>query len=130
MSDTTERTAPNASAVVNLGSGRTAKIVSAGNQHARAVLDDDIVKCWRGNGNGYLGIGDIISGYELVATDFNGASSSGGAGAPRPGAPPGPPGPGAPPAPTLAASDASFAAPRLGAFATLAPSVAVSMAFL
>ncbi len=54
--DTTDRTAPDATAVVDLGSGRTAKALSLGNSHTCAILDDDTLKCW-GGGN-YIGYGD------------------------------------------------------------------------
>ena len=41
--------------VVDLGTGRTAKAISAGGQHTCAILDDNTVKCW-GRGNyGQLG---------------------------------------------------------------------------
>ena len=43
---------------IDLGAGRTAKMVSAGSDHACAILDDDTLKCWGGNGNGQLGYGD------------------------------------------------------------------------
>jgi hypothetical protein len=38
---TGDRRAPDATAVVNLGSGRTAKAVSTGKEHTCAILDDD-----------------------------------------------------------------------------------------
>ena len=59
--DTTTRTAPEATAVVNLGSGRTAKAVSAGYQHTCAILDDDTLKCWGGGTYGQLGQGTLTS---------------------------------------------------------------------
>ena len=42
---------------VNLGAGRRAKAVSAGNTHTCALLDDDTLKCW-GSNLGELGIGN------------------------------------------------------------------------
>jgi len=44
--------------VVNLGAGRTAQAVTLGPEHTCAILDDDTVKCWGGNGKGKLGYGD------------------------------------------------------------------------
>ena len=41
--------------VVNLGSGRTAKAISAGGNHTCALLDDDTVKCWGKGTHGRLG---------------------------------------------------------------------------
>jgi len=43
---------------VDLGSGRSAKAVGGGYLHACALLDDDSVKCWGGNSQGQLGLGD------------------------------------------------------------------------
>ncbi len=43
---------------VDLGSGRTAKMVSSGANHSCAVLDNDSVKCWGLNTSGALGLGD------------------------------------------------------------------------
>jgi len=42
---------------VNLGSGRTAMAVVAGDHHTCAILDDNSLKCWGRNNNGQLGIG-------------------------------------------------------------------------
>jgi len=55
--DTTDRNAPEATAVVNLGSGRTAKALSCGHQHTCAILDDDTLKCWGEGDGGRLGYG-------------------------------------------------------------------------
>jgi len=43
---------------VNLGTGRTAKAITVGEQHACAILDNDTVKCWGNNSKGQLGQGD------------------------------------------------------------------------
>ena len=43
---------------VDLGRGRTAKVVSSGGIHACAILDNDKIKCWGWNGVGELGLGD------------------------------------------------------------------------
>jgi E3 ubiquitin-protein ligase HERC3 len=49
---------------VNLGTGRTAKAVALGIEHACALLDDDSVKCWgRNEGTGCLGLGDGMNRY-------------------------------------------------------------------
>jgi len=45
--------------VVSLGTGRTASIVSNGDTHTCAILDDNTVKCWGFNTNGQLGLGDV-----------------------------------------------------------------------
>lgn len=45
-------------ATVDLGSGRTAKEIVAGDYHTCAMLDDGTAKCWGVNSDGRLGIGD------------------------------------------------------------------------
>ncbi|MBM3805389.1 MAG: hypothetical protein FJW19_01915, partial [Actinobacteria bacterium] len=40
---------------VDLGTGRTAKAISAGDAHSCAVLDNNTVKCWGSGSNGRLG---------------------------------------------------------------------------
>ena len=45
---------------LNLGTGRTLKTMGIGEWHACAVLDDASVKCWGYNGQGLLGLGDMI----------------------------------------------------------------------
>jgi cysteine-rich repeat protein len=44
--------------VASLGTGRTAKVLTAGGGGTCVVLDDDTVKCWGYNGVGSLGLGD------------------------------------------------------------------------
>ena len=46
---------------VDLGSGRTAKIVQSGESHVCALLDNDDVKCWGYNADGQLGQGHTRS---------------------------------------------------------------------
>ena len=41
---------------INLGTGRTATAISAGNEHSCSLLDNASVKCWGYNGYGQLGI--------------------------------------------------------------------------
>jgi alpha-tubulin suppressor-like RCC1 family protein len=55
--DTTTRSSP-PTATVNLGTGKTAKQISAGPSHTCAILDDDTVKCWGTGSLGRLGYGD------------------------------------------------------------------------
>lgn len=43
---------------VDLGTGRTARVITAGVSHACAVLDNGQLKCWGRNDNGQLGLGD------------------------------------------------------------------------
>ncbi|MCX6014460.1 MAG: hypothetical protein NT020_02525 [Chloroflexales bacterium] len=46
-------------AAVALGSGRTAKAISAGLAYTCAILDNNSVKCWGNNDYGQLGQGDV-----------------------------------------------------------------------
>ena len=43
---------------VNLGTGKTAKQITAGQSHTCAILNDDTVKCWGAGYQGRLGYGD------------------------------------------------------------------------
>ena len=43
---------------VNLGAGRTAVAIAAGDTHTCAVLDDHTVRCWGSGANGRLGYGN------------------------------------------------------------------------
>jgi hypothetical protein len=53
-------TSPSAnSAIVNLGSGRTAKDLAAGLKHTCAILDNSDVKCWGHNEYGQIGLGTV-----------------------------------------------------------------------
>ncbi|MEC9361237.1 MAG: hypothetical protein VX985_05315, partial [SAR324 cluster bacterium] len=46
---------------VDLGTGRTAKVIAVGYQHTCAILDNESVKCWGFNEEGQLGLGDMNS---------------------------------------------------------------------
>jgi alpha-tubulin suppressor-like RCC1 family protein len=44
---------------IDLGSGRTAKVIVAGGSHTCAIVDNASVKCWGENSYGQLGLGDL-----------------------------------------------------------------------
>ena len=44
--------------VIDLGSGKNARAISAGDRHTCAVLDNASLKCWGLNDEGQLGLGD------------------------------------------------------------------------
>lgn len=46
---------------VNLGTGKTAKFISAGVAHTCAILNDDTLKCWGANTSGQLGYGNTVA---------------------------------------------------------------------
>jgi len=52
--------------VVNLGAGRTARGITAGESHTCALLDNFSVKCWGKNESGQLGLGDISTQVKWV----------------------------------------------------------------
>jgi len=52
----------------------TARDVSAGNEHALALLADGSVLAWGGNAAGQLGLGDFVVRRAPVATPFRGAA--------------------------------------------------------
>jgi alpha-tubulin suppressor-like RCC1 family protein len=47
-------------AAVDLGTGKIALAISAGNQYSCALLEGGEVKCWGSNANGCLGLGDTM----------------------------------------------------------------------
>ncbi len=49
---------PDAVGPVNLGSGRSARAITAGFSHSCAALDDGTLRCWGFGGSGRLGYGD------------------------------------------------------------------------
>ena len=46
---------------IDLGSGRSAKAVSAGNHHTCALLDDNSIKCWGYGSSGRIGQGNTLT---------------------------------------------------------------------
>jgi alpha-tubulin suppressor-like RCC1 family protein len=49
---------PNNLPSIDLGSGKTARAISAGDRHTCAILDNASIKCWGSNISGELGIGN------------------------------------------------------------------------
>jgi E3 ubiquitin-protein ligase HERC3 len=45
-------------AIIELGTGRTAKAIATGGSHTCAILDNSSVKCWGSNTAGQLGLGN------------------------------------------------------------------------
>jgi len=43
---------------IDLGSGRTAKVITTGGSHTCAILDNEYIKCWGENDQGQLGLGN------------------------------------------------------------------------
>ena len=72
--DTTDRSAPVA---VNLGTNKSALMISAGDEHTCAVLNDHTVKCWGHNRYGQLGVGTANSGGEGTTVWGDGANEMG-----------------------------------------------------
>tara|TARA_B100000609_G_scaffold40847_1_gene31197 strand:+ start:3017 stop:4123 length:1107 start_codon:yes stop_codon:yes gene_type:complete len=58
--DTSQRLSP-PSAFVDLGAGRTATYIAAGESHTCVILDNGQVKCWGKNASGELGYGDTTN---------------------------------------------------------------------
>ena len=54
---------------VDLGSGRSAKFIAAGDSHTCAILDDGSVKCWGQGSDGGLGYGDTLSRGDGAGVD-------------------------------------------------------------
>lgn len=52
---------PASAGAVNLGVGRTARAITAGDYHTCAILDDGNVRCWGAGGGGRLGYGNLIN---------------------------------------------------------------------
>ena len=54
-------------AYVNLGTNKSGKAISAGNEHTCAILNDDKIKCWGKGGSGRLGNGGASDSSTPVA---------------------------------------------------------------
>ena len=68
--DITQRTEPSSDAI-NLGDGRIAKAISAGESHTCAILDNNTLKCWGSGANGRLGYGDTTQRTEPSSDSIN-----------------------------------------------------------
>ena len=63
---------------VDLGTGKTARAIEAGDNHTCAILDNESVKCWGANASGQLGLGHTnirgdnssLMGDNLLAVDL------------------------------------------------------------
>ena len=53
---------------INLGTGRTAVAVTAGEDHTCAILDNNDLKCWGYNEHGQLGVGGIITYFSAPSS--------------------------------------------------------------
>jgi alpha-tubulin suppressor-like RCC1 family protein len=56
--------------VVDLGSGRTAKVIVAGGSHTCTILDDSSIKCWGENDQGQLGLGNTTDSLNASVVDM------------------------------------------------------------
>ena len=61
LDSVTSQNNPASLPTVNVGSGRTVKMVAAGKWHTCAILDDDSLKCWGYNNDGQLGLDDLAN---------------------------------------------------------------------
>jgi alpha-tubulin suppressor-like RCC1 family protein len=50
---------------IELGTGRTANAIAAGDQHNCVILDNSSIKCWGANASGQLGLGDANNRGDL-----------------------------------------------------------------
>jgi alpha-tubulin suppressor-like RCC1 family protein len=55
---------------VDLGSGRTAKVIVAGGSHTCTILDDSSIKCWGENDQGQLGLGNTTDSLNASVVDM------------------------------------------------------------
>lgn len=69
---------PGSAGPVDVGVGRTVKIVTAGDNHTCALLDNGTVLCWGFGGNGRLGYGNTHDIGDNEKPEFAGAVSLGG----------------------------------------------------
>jgi alpha-tubulin suppressor-like RCC1 family protein len=56
--------------VVDLGSGRTAKVIVAGGSHTCTILDNSAIKCWGENDQGQLGLGNTTDSPNASLVDM------------------------------------------------------------
>ena len=68
---------PDSAGAVNLGAGRTATSITAGNNHTCAILDNGEVSCWGNGGDGQLGYGNTDSIGDDETPDSAGAVNLG-----------------------------------------------------